>query len=59
MQASLLLTLLTLVYPLEDYIRVFRLIDCYHLQVEIVIRTSHHSRERLLTNLTLEFSEIV
>ena len=58
-QAALLFALLALVYALEDDIGVFRLVYCYHLQVEVVCRASYYSWEGLLANFTLEFSKIV
>lgn len=58
-QAALLFALLALVYALEDNVGEFRLVYCYHLQVEVVCRASYYSWEGLLADFTLEFSEIV
>ena len=59
MQAALLFALLALVYALEDDVGEFRLVNCYHLQVEVVCRASYNSWEGFLADFALEFSEVV
>ena len=58
-QAALLFALLALVYTLQDDVGEFRLVYCYHLQVEVVCRASYYSWEGLLADFALEFSEVV
>ena len=58
-QAALLFALLALVYALQDDVGEFRLVYCYHLQVEVVCRASYNSWEGFLADFTLEFSEVV
>ena len=59
MQAALLFALLALVYSLQDDVGEFRLVYCYHLQVEVVCRASYNSWEGFLADFALEFSEVV
>ncbi len=58
-QAALLFALLALVYALKDDVGEFRLVYCYHLQVEVVCRASYNSWEGFLADFALEFSEVV
>jgi hypothetical protein len=58
MKTSFLLTLFSLIYALENNIRLLGLINCYHFHFE-VLTSIYHPRKGLLTNLTLEFGKVI
>lgn len=59
MQTSLLFTLFSLVNAFKNKIRFLWFVDCYHLHAEVIFWLDDQSRERLLANLALKFSEII
>lgn len=59
MQATLFLALLPLVDTLQDTVGDLWLVDCDHLEAEVVAASGHHPREGLFTDLALKLGEVV